>query len=55
MQLLLTLLVFLAIIPVIAFGLLIDSSALWTLLCVGLIAISLYTMFSPGTPEESSV
>lgn len=48
MQLLISVLASLAVIPVIAFGVTINVSALWSLLCVALIVGSLYTMFSPG-------
>lgn len=48
MQKLVPFLACLAAVPVLAFGTTIDSSAIWSLLCVGLIAVSLYVMFSTG-------
>jgi hypothetical protein len=55
MQLLVSLLASLAIIPVIAFGTSIHSSALWSLLCVALIVGSLYIMFSSGESNDVRV
>lgn len=45
----------LAVIPVVVFGVVINTSALWSLVCVALIAGSLYTMFSPGDSNDATV
>lgn len=53
MQVLVSLLAALAVVPVVLFGTSIHSAALWSLLCVALIAGSLYFMFSAGETDDA--
>lgn len=54
MQYLVSLLVALAVVPVLAFGFTISGSALYSLFCVGLIVVSLFVMFSPGETNRAA-